>query len=192
VHAVTDDRVLSLPDFATRAAALARGDHVAFHLRSRERSAADRLHLARSLQRLGPLIINDRVDLAVAVRAHGVHLPARGVPIATARRLLGPAGLVGRSTHTAAEASAAHDEGADYVFLGPIWPTPSHPGAPSLGLDAITKAQPARVIAIGGITPDRVPQCLAAGAWGVAAVTALWFAEDVAAAADALLLSLGQ
>ncbi len=79
--------------------------------------------------------------------------------------------------------------GADYVFLGPIWETSSHPGVPGLGLEAIAAARPARVIAIGGVTPARAAACLEAGAWGVAAISALWLADDPGAAAEAFLLS---
>jgi thiamine-phosphate pyrophosphorylase len=136
------------------------------------------------------LFVNDRVDVAVAAQARGIHLPSAGLPIAVTREMVGPSMLIGRSTHGAAEALAAHADGADYVFLGPIWETPSHPGAPGLGIPAIRQASGARVIAIGGITPERIGPCLDAGAWGVAAISALWLAEDVAAAAEAFLLSL--
>jgi thiamine-phosphate diphosphorylase len=98
--------------------------------------------------------------------------------------------LVGRSTHGAEEARAAAADGADYVFLGPIWPTPSHPGRPGIGVESIRQAVPARVIAIGGVTPERAAACIDAGAWGVAAISALWLAEDPAAAAAELLLCL--
>jgi thiamine-phosphate pyrophosphorylase len=148
------------------------------------------VRFAGALQPVSTLIVNDRVDVAGATCAAGVHLPASGLPVAAARSMLGSSALVGRSTHTSAEALAAEAEGADYVFLGPIWETPSHPGSAGLGIAAITAARGARVIAIGGVTPERVAPCLDAGAWGVAAISALWLANDVAAAADAFLLSL--
>ncbi len=192
MHAVTSDRVLALPDFSTRAATLGADERIAVHLRARDRTARDRLRLMGTLPTAGTVIVNDRVDLAVAGRAAGVHLPSFGLPIGVTRAIAGPALLIGRSAHTADEALAADAEGADYVFLGPIWQTASHPGSPGIGVSAIERSRPARVIAIGGVTPDRVRACLDAGAWGVAAISALWLVDDVAAAAEAFLLSLGR
>lgn len=183
--------MLSLPDVDARARALGRYGNAALHVRSAALPGAARLDLAarfRSVARC--LLINDRLDLVPSARADGVHLPASGLPVIVARRLLGPAALVGRSVHDAAEARAQAALGADYVFLGPIWATASHPGVPGVGLEAIAAAQPARVIAIGGVTPERTAACLEAGAWGVAAISALWLTDDPAAAAEAFLLSL--
>jgi len=182
--------VLALPDYDARARALGHHRALAFHVRSGTMPAAALLALAVHLEPTDHcVILNDRLDLVPAAGAAGVHLPARGLPVAVARRLLGPSALVGRSVHSPAEARAAHDAGADYVFLGPIWETPSHPGAPGLGLAAIGDARPARVVAIGGVTPERAAACRDAGAVGVAAITALWLADDPAAAAEAFLLS---
>jgi thiamine-phosphate diphosphorylase len=80
-------------------------------------------------------------------------------------------------------------EGADYVFLGPIWPTASHPDREPLGPHVLELDYDVPVIAIGGITADRVPECLVAGAYGVAVISALWKAADVASAAADLSLS---
>ncbi len=192
MHAVTNDRVLALPDFSTRAATLGADARIAVHLRARDCTARVRLQLMGMLPTTGTVIVNDRVDLAVAGRAAGVHLPSSGLPVSVTRAITGPALLIGRSAHTAGEALAADAEGADYVFLGPIWETASHPGSPGIGVSAIERSRPARVIAIGGVTPDRVRACLEAGAWGVAAISALWLVDDVAAAAEAFLLSLGR
>jgi thiamine-phosphate pyrophosphorylase len=184
--------VLSLPDLDERARALGRYGDVALHVRSAALPVTARLDLARRFRAAARcVLINDRADLVPSAGADGVHLPARGIPVPTARDLLGPAAVVGRSVHSPREARAQTALGADYVFLGPIWETPSHPGVPGLGLAALAEAQPARVVAIGGLTPERAAACLAAGAWGVAAVSALWLADDPAAAAEAFLLSLG-
>jgi thiamine-phosphate pyrophosphorylase len=188
---VTDDGVLALPDFEERVRSLARSPLIAVHLRSSSLPGGKLLEHAKHLRQAGArIIMNDRVDLIAAGRALGVHLPARGLPVATARQLLGATALIGRSTHDPDEARAASDAGADYVFLGPIWETPSHPRTPGIGLEAIRRAAPARIIAIGGVTPARTPRCLEAGAWGGAAISALWLTGDVAAAADAFLLCL--
>ena len=188
---MTNDDVLTLPDLEDRVRSLADFPHTAIHLRSSSLPGARLLEYAGRLREWGArIVVSDRVDLVIAGRALGVHLPARGLPVSTARHLLGPGALIGRSTHDPEEALAAWDTGADYVFLGPIWQTPSHPGRSGIGLEAIRRAAPARVIAIGGVTPARTPQCLEAGAWGVAAISALWMAHDVTAAADAFLLCL--
>ena len=191
LHAVTNDSVLALPDLEDRVRSVVRFPPAAVHVRSDSLPGGRLLEVARRLRAWGAqIIVSDRVDLVAAGGALGVHLPARGMPVGTARRLLGPSALIGRSTHAPEEARAAWACGADYVFLGPIWETSSHPGQPSIGLDAIRQSAPARVIAIGGVTPARAPRCLDAGAWGVAAISALWMADDVAAAVEAFQLCL--
>jgi thiamine-phosphate pyrophosphorylase len=192
VHAVTDAAVAALPDLGRRAAALAVSREVAFHARAPGWDAGKLIALTRvlmSVARESAVLVNDRVDVARLCRAAGVQLPEQGIPLAAARRLLGPAPLIGVSVHTALAARAAMDEGADYAVLGPIFETASHPGRAPLGVGAIEQALPARVIAIGGITPERARQCRAAGAWGVAAVSALWHAADPGSAVRAMLLS---
>jgi thiamine-phosphate pyrophosphorylase len=194
LHAVTDERVLRLPDLLERAQALALGPEVALHLRG-QLPARALLDLADALRRITAdrhacLIVHDRVDLARLCGADGVHLPSAGLPVPRVRRFLGDAALVGRSTHDSDEARLAVADGADYVFLGAIWPTPSHRERAPVGLSALRAAQPAPVIAIGGVTAPRAAQARAAGAYGVAAIRTLWDAPDPAAAARAVLLSL--
>jgi thiamine-phosphate pyrophosphorylase len=191
LHAVTDDQVLLLPDLDRRAAALASAGDLAFHVRGRL-PVPRLLDVARRFRSTGrAVLINDRVDLAAASGAAGVHLPAAGLPTPVARRLLGPEALIGRSAHDADEARDAFEDGADYVLLGPIWATPSHPERGPLGADAIAAALPAVVIAIGGITPERARVCREAGAYGVAAVSALWGTADPGRVMGEFLLSLG-
>jgi thiamine-phosphate pyrophosphorylase len=135
------------------------------------------------------VFVNGRPDIAAAVGAHGVQLGTEDLSPADARRLL-PRAWVGRSVHSMEEASTAVAEGADFLVAGNIFETESHPDRPAVGLDLISRA--ARlgrpVIAIGGITPDRVHEVEAAGAYGVAAIRALWMAPDPAAATLAMLL----
>jgi len=190
VHAVTDDRVLALPDFLSRVAALAQGPAFAIHLRGRM-PGADLLAMAERLRTLTApsgtrLIVHDRLDVACLCEADGVHLPGAGFPTGAARGFLDPAMLLGRSTHAAAEAREAAGDGCDYVFLGPIWETATHPERPPLGPAVIGAAPPAAVIAIGGVTPATAPIAARAGAVGVAAIRSLWDAPDPAAAARAL------
>ena len=138
------------------------------------------------------LLVNDRIDVALAASADGVHLPGSSFPIPAARRLVGPERWIGRSTHSPEEAAAAADAGADYVILGPVFPTPSKSGLGSpLGVAAIAAARlPVPLIAIGGITADAVPALRRAGAHGIAVSRAVLDAPDPRAAARALVGAL--
>jgi thiamine-phosphate pyrophosphorylase len=120
------------------------------------------------------VVVNDRLDVALACRAGGVHLRGDSCAVKDARRLLPPPFLVGRSVHTVEDLAQA--SGADYVIAGTVFPSVSKGGALTaqlLGLDGlrnIVKASPMPVLAIGGITPDRIDAVLAAGADGIAAI----------------------
>jgi thiamine-phosphate pyrophosphorylase len=173
----------------------------AVQLREKDLPARDLLRLATDLRELtarhrARFLVNDRLDVALAVGADGVHLPAAGLPPSVARALLGPERLVGVSTHSAAEAEAAAAEGADLVFLGPIYDTPSkRPFGPPRGLAELAAAcQRSRrpVIAIGGMTPPRVEEVRQAGAAGVAVIRSLLEAGDPALATKALLAACEQ
>ncbi len=172
-------------------------------LREKDLPARALLQLARSLlevvhERRCPLLVNDRIDVALAASADGVHLPEAGLPIAVARRLSHPGPfLIGMSVHSADGAGAAARDGADLVVCGPIWDTPSKraSGLPPLGvaeLGAAARAMaatgsPARLYAIGGIVgPENAEAAARAGAHGVAAVRGLFDCEDPTAAAAAL------
>ncbi len=119
-----------------------------------------------------PVVISSRCDIAIAASAAGVNLPERDVPVAAARSLLGDR-LVGRSVHSLDGALRAESEGADYVIFGPVWPSPSHPGFPATGttvLAEVARALRIPVLAIGGITEERIAECRAAAASGYAAI----------------------
>lgn len=141
-----------------------------------------------------PFVINDRPDLALLVRADGLHLGQDDLPIAEARRIVGPM-VIGRSTHDPVQAQQAIDEGADVVAFGPVFSTTSKERPdPVVGLEQL--AEVCRecgppVVAIGGITLDRAPEIARAGArWG-AVIGALCGADDPEAAARALRAALG-
>lgn len=138
------------------------------------------------------LLVNDRIDVALAGNADGVHLPGASFPIPVARRLLGPERWIGRSTHSPAEATAAAEAGADYVVLGPIFATPSKAGLGTpLGIAAIAATRPSvPLIAIGGITADDVPALRRAGAHGIAVIRAVLDAADPRLATRALVEAL--
>ncbi|MGH9393099.1 MAG: thiamine phosphate synthase [Terriglobales bacterium] len=120
------------------------------------------------------MLLNDRLDLALAAGLDGVHLPAAGLPAAAVRARVGGDFLIGRSCHTLAE--VADSEGADFLFFGPVFFTPSKAGwGPPLGLEALrhAAASPIPVFALGGVNSDNANACLAAGAAGLAAIR--WF-----------------
>lgn len=135
------------------------------------------------------VLINDRVDIAVAVDADGAHVGADDLPVLAARRLLGPQRILGATARTAAVAHAAMAEGADYVGVGPCYPSFSKQGLPEpLGPQGVAAIAPyARVIAIGGITHERVRGLLDAGAHGVAVLGAVRDARRPATALASLL-----
>jgi thiamine-phosphate diphosphorylase len=190
LHAVTDAAVLVAPDFGVRAAAIAAaGPAVALHARDREsgggalaRAAERMLSLARPPE--AAVFVNGRADIAAAVGAQGVQLAAGDLAPSDARRVL-PNGWIGRSVHSTAEARTAIEEGADFLLVGSIFETATHPGRAPAGLalvrDTAVLGRP--VIAIGGIDAGRAAEARDAGAYGVAAIRALWQAADPAAAA---------
>lgn len=191
LHVVTNREVAQSADLAARARHVAAAGPLALHARAPGLDGKALLALAERLGTAGgTLIVNDRADVARALDAAGLHLPADGLPEAAARRLMGAGAWIGRSTHSPAEARAATAAGADYVLLGPIWATPSHPGRPPLGLDAIREAGTTTVIAIGGITPQRARACREAGAYGVACVSAVWNARDPGSVVREMVVSL--
>jgi len=133
-------------------------------------------------------IVNDRLDVAMAVDADGVHLGQDDLPLATARRLW-PGRAVGRSTHSLAQALEAQRGGADYIGVGPVFATPTKPGRPAVGLACVSDVATAVGIpwfAIGGIDLANVASVLDAGARRIAVVRAVCSAADVAAASRAL------
>jgi len=194
LHAVTDDSILELTNFPDLARALSLGNDVALHIRSGRLGGKRLTELARQTKAVceshGTMVlVNDRADVARAAGVDGIHLPSTGLPLSAVRSLLGGDALIGRSTHSIDEACEAANEGVDYVFLGPIWPTRSHPDRRPLGTAALSAVQQVPVIAIGGIDPERAPLAIAAGAYGVAAVSSLWHAPDPRRAAESMLLS---
>lgn len=138
-----------------------------------------------------PLIVNDRVDIAMAVGAEGVHVGPDDLPVADARLLLGPEKIIGASAATVEEAMAAQVEGADYVGVGSIFPTGSKPDAgDAIGVEPLTRIRAAvkiAVVAIGGITHANAILAIRAGADGVAVISAVVGADDVAGATRRLM-----
>jgi thiamine-phosphate pyrophosphorylase len=145
-----------------------------------------RLHNAKHLKELchrydALLVINDRIDLALAVDADGVHLGQQDIPVALARQLLGSQKIVGRSTHCPEDLDRAIGEGADYIGVGPVYETPTKAGRVAAGLDYVRHAVTHATIpwfAIGGIDLENLHTVLSAGAERVAVVRAIMQSEQ--------------
>lgn len=157
----------------------------------RPRETAELVELARgalgALEGTGAaLVVNDRADVALACGAAGVHLGARDLPPEAARRILGVEALVGATANSLAEAVRAAEGPVDYLGVGPVFGTASKRApAPPLGLETlgrIVETVDRPVIAIGGITPERIAEVLAAGAWGVAVLGGICCQDDPEAA----------
>jgi thiamine-phosphate pyrophosphorylase len=200
LYVVTDAAVVPGGDLAgavARALAAVPPGTAAVQLRAKELGGRALLEAAHALRRVtsragARLLVNDRVDVALLCDADGVHLPAGGLPIADARRLLGPERLIGISTHAAAETAAAAATGADFAVFGPVFFTPSKAryGAP-LGTELLAQAARAQlpVYALGGVEPGNAAACRAAGAAGIAAIRAVLGAADPGEGAARLLES---
>ena len=201
LHVVTDDEVLGRPDFPATASALmaSGGPRVALHVRGPGTDGGTLYRLAHGLaaEAFGAgalLVVNDRVDVALTAGAGAVQLGRRSLPLRDARRILGADALLGVSTHEDAEVAEAAREGAQWIFVGTIYATPSHADRPARGAEAIASARRVAdgvpVLAIGGVTPERAGEVRAAGAYGVAAIRGIWDAPDPIAACGLYLEAL--
>ena len=210
LHLVTDDEILARPDFEERALEVCEmfgtlqpgdggvvGGSVALHLRGPRTTGRRLARLARLLYESAAasgirFLVNDRLDVALAVGAAGVHLGTRSVPATEARRFLGASRLLGVSVHSESEAVEAATSGADFLFVGTRFETRSHPtaarGAELMGLVAARVDLP--LVGIGGVTPERVAEVLASGAYGVAAIRGIWDAPSPPDAVRAYLDAL--
>ena len=201
--AATDDERLARADFPARLAALLAAGCPAVWLRSRALGGRDLLALARDVgvrcaEHGARLWVGERADIAAIARAQAVQLPERGLSVAGARRAAGRGIAVGRSVHSVEAALEAAREGADHLVVGTIFPSESHPGAATAGPALLSDVRAALgaagvsvpLIAIGGMTPERAGQALHAGADGVAAIRALWDAEDPSGAVRSFLAAL--
>lgn len=195
LHAITDERIARRADLedVARELAIAGGANLALHARGRALTGLEHYELASRLAAYPPthLFVNDRLDVALALNAAGVQLGAGSLPVSVARRVRA-AWWIGKSVHDLAEADAAKAEGADYLLVGPVYATASHPDRAPLGLETLGRISEMGlpVIAIGGIDPGRARHVKGAGAYGAAAIRALWDARDPAGAARQMLEEL--
>lgn len=149
-------------------------------IREKDLGSRDLLALARgAVRRVSEfgtkILVNGRLDVALAAGAHGVHLPSDAPPPAALRRIVPPGFLIAVSTHTVSEVCRAEREGADFAVFGPVYPTRSKPGLLDIpgieGLRAACSATDIPVAALGGLTPERIAACAAAGAAAAAGIS---------------------
>jgi thiamine-phosphate pyrophosphorylase len=200
---VTRSSLLPEDALLTRLSGAVEAGLAMIQVREKDLGAAELLRLTRAVQRAAIagagapepwIMVNGRFDVARAAGAQGVHLSAAGLPLARVRAACPPPFRIGISAHRGEDLRRAREEGADYAFLGPAFPTPSHPGAPALGEEGIERclslAKGLPVWAIGGIDERSASRLAGLPLAGVAAIRALLEAPDLARAvrglADAL------
>ncbi|MCS7234535.1 MAG: thiamine phosphate synthase [Armatimonadota bacterium] len=187
VYVVTDRSFRGRTHEEVARAAVA-GGATALQLRDKRATGRELLLWARTLRDLARrervlFVVNDRVDVALAAEADGAHVGDDDLPVVDVRRLLGPDRVVGASAGTVEDAVRAEREGADYLGVGPVFPTGTKPDAGAAigvdGLRAIARAVRIPVVGIGGITADNAAEVIRAGAAGVAVISAVADADDM-------------
>jgi thiamine-phosphate pyrophosphorylase len=182
-----------------RVAAAVDGGVNLVQLRAKEMPGGQLLALATELKRTidgrAALLVNERVDVAAAARVDGVQLGEEALPVSAASGLLPPGSLVGRSIHSVEGAEKAASDGADFLMVGTMFATASHPGARPAGpelMRSIAAQCDLPLIGIGGITADNVAEVVEGGASGVAVIRSVLTADDPRAAASDLMSALRQ
>jgi len=189
LHLISDRRLCDLRSFSSIAAHAAAAGVDAVHLREKQLAAGELLDAARTLRSgvgNAAIFVNDRIDVALLSDADGVQLGESSFSVADARSLSGGRLLIGRSVHDVEGARRAADDGADFVIAGHVYETASKAGQAGRGpqfIASIAAACPLPIIAIGGITPERIAEVLAAGAHGVAVISGILYADDPGSAA---------
>jgi len=195
LYLITDRKQVKMPLAAAVRLALEGGVR-AVQLREKDLPVRELIALSQEMRALtnefgAKLFINDRVDVAVAINADGVHLGHQSMPVEAVRRVVGSKMLIGVSTHDLAEAKAAEAGSADFITFGPIFETPSKAklGIP-VGIDAIKTLKNELNIpfyALGGIKSGNIKQVLVAGASGVAMISAIMAADDIKKSSSKLI-----
>jgi thiamine-phosphate pyrophosphorylase len=195
VYLITDRRAAGGRSLLDVVRAAIRGGASVVQLREKTGTTREIIELGRALHEITwpagiPLIVNDRLDIALAIGAEGVHLGHDDMPVALARHLIGQEGIVGASPETLEEGCQMEHDGADYLGVGDVYGTPSKPDAGTpigiAGLSEVIHAVSIPVVAIGGITLDNARAVIETGAAGVAVISAIMSAPDPAAVARRL------
>ncbi|MHC1718745.1 MAG: thiamine phosphate synthase [Acidaminococcaceae bacterium] len=187
VYLVTDHNCLQGRDFLGCVEDALRGGVTLVQLREKNVDGGIFLQRAIALKNLCdqydvPLLINDRIDIALACKAAGVHLGQDDIPLTVARGILGPDAIIGVSAHTCEEALTAEKDGADYLGVGAVFPTNSKDDASEVGLNMlkeIRKISKLPIVGIGGINAQNYALVRAAGAQGAAIISGILGAENI-------------
>ncbi|MCU0797522.1 MAG: thiamine phosphate synthase [Akkermansiaceae bacterium] len=193
LYAIVDLGYVAPAEIEVVAGGLIAGGADLIQLRAKGHGEAEIEGFARRLQPLCreagvPFIVNDFAEIAARVGADGVHIGQDDGSLASVREIVGPDMIVGRSTHSPAQAQAALEEGFDYIGFGPLFPTPTKAGRPGIGMENVRGVQAGigakiPVFCIGGIRRDNLAEVITAGARRVVIVSDLLTAPDVRAAA---------
>ncbi|MBE6771109.1 MAG: thiamine phosphate synthase [Ruminococcaceae bacterium] len=195
LYFITDSTNYTEEEFLCRVEQALKGGATLLQLREKEKSTREYIELAEKVHEITkrynvPLIIDDRVDVALAIDAEGVHVGASDMPVAVARKLMGDDKIVGATAKTVPWAQEAYKQGADYLGVGAIYPTTTKVVTVLTStetLDAITKAVPIPVNAIGGLNKDNLDILKGIGISGICVVSAIMKSDDPKTEAETLL-----
>ena len=195
LYFITDSTGFTEEEFLVRVEQALKGGVTILQLREKEKSTREYIELAEKVHKIAkrynvPLIIDDRVDVALAIDAEGVHVGVSDMPVATARKLMGEDKIVGATAKTVPWAKEACEQGADYLGVGAIYPTTTKVITVLTStetLDAITKAVPIPVNAIGGLNKDNLDILKGIGISGICVVSAIMKSDDPKSEAETLL-----
>lgn len=186
MYFITDSTLFSQEEFLRRVEEACKGGVTLIQLREKERTTREYLNLAEKTHKITsrygiPLIIDDRVDVALAIGAEGVHVGQSDMPVNIARRLMGNDKIVGATAKTVPQAMEAYSQGADYLGVGAIYPTTTKVKTVLTSVDTlreIVNAVPIKVNAIGGLNKDNIHVLKNTGIDGICAVSAIMKAEE--------------
>ena len=195
LYFITDSSGYEEEEFLWRVEQGLLGGATLLQLREKERTTREYIALAEKVHAIArkhrvPLIIDDRVDVALAVTAEGVHVGASDMPVAMARKLMGPGKIVGATTKTVPQARDAYEQGADYLGVGAIYPTTTKVKTVLTSTDTLRKicdAVPIPVSAIGGLNRDNIGVLTGIPIAGICVVSAIMKADDPRQAAGSLM-----
>ena len=195
LYFITDSTNYAEEEFLFRVEQALKGGATLLQLREKEKSTREYIEIAEKVHEIAkrynvPLIIDDRVDVALAIDAEGVHVGASDMPVAVARKLMGNDKIVGATAKTVPWAKEAYEQGADYLGVGAIYPTTTKVVTvltSTKTLDAITKAVPIPVNAIGGLNKDNLDILKGIGISGICVVSAIMKSDDPKTEAETLL-----
>ena len=194
LYFITDSTGYTEEEFLFRVEQALKGGVTLLQLREKDKSTREYIELAEKVHEIAkrynvPLIIDDRVDVALAIDAEGVHVGASDMPVATARKLMGDDKIVGATAKTVPWAKEAYEQGADYLGVGAIYPTTTKVKTVLTSTDTlrdICHAVPIPVGAIGGLNKDNIDVLAGSPIAGICVVSAIMKAEDPKTAAEGL------